>query len=95
MRDIMQIPSLSRLRHTYLDPSMNLIFGQMRDEIDQNRKTRDETQNELQAFQFTPDRLELIYKLIDFIYHHFLFCLVKLVKCLWQDVKNYLKKMKN
>jgi hypothetical protein len=56
MRDMMQTPSLSRLRQTYLDPSINLIFGQMRDEINQNRKARDEAQNELQAFQFTSDR---------------------------------------
>jgi hypothetical protein len=56
MRDMMQVPSLSRLRQTYLDPSMNLIFSQMRDEIDQNRKARDETQNELQALQFTSNR---------------------------------------
>jgi hypothetical protein len=56
MRDIMQVPSLARLRQTYLDPSVNLIFGQMRDEIDQSRKARDEAQNELQALQFTPDR---------------------------------------
>ena len=56
MRDMMQTPSLSRLRQTYLDPSMNLIFGQMRDEIDQSRKARDEAQNELQAVQFTSNR---------------------------------------
>ena len=56
MRDMMQTSSLSRLRQTYLDPSMNLIFSQMRDEIDQSRKVRDEAQNELQAVQFTSNR---------------------------------------
>jgi hypothetical protein len=56
MRDMMQTPSLSRLRQTYLDPTMNLIFSQMRDEIDQSRKVRDEAQNELQAVQFTSNR---------------------------------------
>jgi hypothetical protein len=56
MRDMIQTPSLGRLRQTYLDPSINLIFGQMRDEIDQTRKSRDEAQNELQAWQFTSDR---------------------------------------
>ena len=56
MRDMMQTPSLGRLRQTYLDPSINLIFGQMRDEIDRSRKARDEAQKELQAWQFTPDR---------------------------------------
>lgn len=56
MRDMIQTPSLGRLRQTYLDPSINLIFGQMRDEIDRSRKARDEAQNELQAWQFTPDR---------------------------------------
>jgi hypothetical protein len=56
MRDMIQLPSLSRLRQTYLDPSINLIFGQMRDEIDQSNKAREEVQNERQAWQFTPDR---------------------------------------
>jgi len=56
MRDMMQTPSLGRLRQTYLDPSINLIYGQMRDEIENSRKARDEAQNELQAWQFTPDR---------------------------------------
>jgi len=55
MRDIMQTPSLGRLRQTYLDPSINLIYGQMRDEIEHSRKARDEAQNELQSWQFTPD----------------------------------------
>ncbi|CAF1116498.1 unnamed protein product [Adineta steineri] len=55
IRHLMQIPSLSRLRQTYLDPSINFIFDQMRAEIDQCRKARNEAQNELQAFQFTSD----------------------------------------
>jgi hypothetical protein len=55
MRDMMQTPSLGRLRQTYLDPSINLIYGQMREEIEHSRKARDEAQNELQAWQFTPD----------------------------------------
>ena len=56
MRDMMQTPSLARLRQTYLDPSINLIYGQMREEIEHSRKARDEAQSELQAWQFTPDR---------------------------------------
>jgi hypothetical protein len=69
---MMQTPSLGRLRQTYLDPSINLIYGQMRDEIDNSRKARDEAQNELQAWQFTSDRC------IDFLKNNllikFLFC---------------------
>ena len=57
MRDMIQTPSLGRLRQTYLDPSINLIVGQMRDEIDRSRKARDEAQSELQGWQFTADRL--------------------------------------
>ena len=56
MRDMMQAPSLSRLRQAYLDPSINLIYGKMREEIEQCRKAREEAQNELQSWQFTPDR---------------------------------------
>jgi len=55
MRDMIQTPSLNRLRQTYLDPSINLIFGQMRDEIDRSRKAREEAQHELEALRFTPD----------------------------------------
>ena len=56
MRDMMQTPSLGRLRQSYLDPSINLIFGQMRDEVDRSRKAQADAHNELQAWQFTPDR---------------------------------------
>lgn len=55
MRDMMQTPSLGRLRQTFLDPSINLIYGQMRDEIEHSRKAREDAQNELQAWQFTSD----------------------------------------
>lgn len=55
MRHMMQAPSVTRLRQTYLDPSINLIFGHMREEIEQTRLARDEAQNELQACQFTSD----------------------------------------
>ncbi|CAF1151334.1 unnamed protein product [Adineta ricciae] len=55
MRDMMQTPSLARLRQTYLDPSINLIYGQMREEIENSRKACDEAQNELHALQFTAD----------------------------------------
>jgi len=54
LRDI-QAPSLARLRQTYLDPAINLIFQQMREELEQCRKAKEEAQNELQAWQFTPD----------------------------------------
>ncbi|CAF1243432.1 unnamed protein product [Adineta steineri] len=55
MRDMIQTPTLGRLRQTYLDPSVNLIYGQMREEIEHSRKARDEAQNELQAWKFTSD----------------------------------------
>lgn len=55
MRDMMQTPSLNRLRQTYLDPSINLIYGKMRDEIEHCRKARDEAQNELHSLKFTSD----------------------------------------
>ncbi|CAF5039976.1 unnamed protein product, partial [Rotaria socialis] len=52
---MMQTPSFSRLRQTYLDPSINLIYGKMRDEIEHSRKAREEAQKELHSWQFTPD----------------------------------------
>ncbi|CAF0936401.1 unnamed protein product [Didymodactylos carnosus] len=54
LRDV-QVPSFTKLRQTYLDPAINLIFQRMRDELDACRKAREEAQNELQAWQFTPD----------------------------------------
>ena len=93
MRDMIQTPSLNRLRQTYLDPSINLIFGQMRDEIDRNRKAREEAQNELQAWQFTPDRFVPIRS--TWIVVHPRFSSVKLEKCSWQDVKSYWTKTNN
>ena len=56
IRDMMQTPSLARLRQTYLDPSINLIYGQMRDEIEHTRKARDDAQSDLQSREFTPER---------------------------------------
>lgn len=56
IREMMQTPPLARLRQTYLDPSINLIYGQMRDEIEHTRKARDDAQSDLQSREFTPDR---------------------------------------
>ena len=72
MRVMMQTPSLNRLRQTFLDPSINLIFGQMRDEIERTRKARDETQNELDACQFTPDRFASVSHFELTLIFHFL-----------------------
>ncbi|KAH7937624.1 hypothetical protein HPB49_013775 [Dermacentor silvarum] len=45
-----------QLRAAMLDPAVNLLFERMRHEVDSMRSRLEETQNELSAWKFTPDR---------------------------------------
>lgn len=51
-----QIPSVAQLRSALLDPAVNLMFEKMRKEMDTVKARLEETQNELSAWKFTPDR---------------------------------------
>lgn len=52
--------SAVQLRSSLLDPAVNLLIEHMRRELDKAKSTLEETQNELSAWKFTPDRLLLI-----------------------------------
>jgi hypothetical protein len=50
-----QVPSTSQLRSTLVDPGVNAVLQQLRKELEESRKKQQETQEELNAWKFTPD----------------------------------------
>lgn len=44
------------LKHSLLDPAVNLLFERMKRDFDTTKAKMEETQNELAAWKFTPDR---------------------------------------
>lgn len=44
------------LKHCLLDPAVNLLFERLKRDLDSARTKMEETQNELSAWKFTPDR---------------------------------------
>lgn len=50
---------MSALRSAVLDPAVNLLLLKLRQELALARTRVEETQNELSAWKFTPDRLVL------------------------------------
>lgn len=51
-----QSPSASQLRTMLLDPAINAMFQRMAKEMDESKEKLKQTQNELSAWKFTPDR---------------------------------------
>ena len=49
-------PNVGALRSTLLDPAVNLIITKMKKELDETKKKLEDTQNDLNAWKFTPDR---------------------------------------
>lgn len=47
------------VKSSLLDPALNLLFEKMKRELDNSKTKLEETQNELAAWKFTPDRLDL------------------------------------
>lgn len=52
-----EAPGVSALRSAVLDPAVNLLLLKLRQELAAARTRVEETQNELSAWKFTPDRL--------------------------------------
>lgn len=50
------MPGNGALRNTLLDPAVNLLLQRLRQELSETRTRLDDTQNELSAWKFTPDR---------------------------------------
>ncbi len=46
----------SGLRNSLLDPVVNLLFEKMKEELADSKKRLEESQQELNAWKFTPDR---------------------------------------
>lgn len=50
---------MAQLRSALLDPAVNLLFERMRKEMESLKARLEETQNELSAWKFTPDRCSI------------------------------------
>lgn len=51
-----QTQNTAQLRSLLLDPAVNLVFQRMAKEMDESQEKLKQTQNELSAWKFTPDR---------------------------------------
>lgn len=49
-------PSAAALRSTLLDPAVNILIQKLRQELITTKAKLEDTQNELSAWKFTPDR---------------------------------------
>jgi hypothetical protein len=70
---ITQAPSASALRSALLDPAVNILIQKLRQELITTKGKLEDTQNELSAWKFTPDRsveLQCIYKKTLQLYYH-------------------------
>ena len=59
-----QAASAVSLRSSLLDPAVNLLIQHLRKELEKAKSALEETQNELSAWKFTPDRLLKFRKLL-------------------------------
>lgn len=51
-----QISSIATLKSSLLDPAVNIIVQKLKNELSSTKASLEETQNELNAWKFTPDR---------------------------------------
>lgn len=58
-------PSSAQLQSMLLDPAVNLLFMQMKRELDTFRSQLEQSQKDLAAWKFTPDRYCLLLTLIN------------------------------
>lgn len=49
-------PTPGSLRSTLLDPAVNFVIQRMKKELEETKKKLEDTQNDLNAWKFTPDR---------------------------------------
>ena len=60
-------PSAAALRSTLLDPAVNILIQRLRQELVITKAKLEDTQNELSAWKFTPDRYIISYSPFSFI----------------------------
>lgn len=51
-----QVPSAASLRSALLDPAVNILIQKLRQELVTTKAKLEDTQSELSAWKFTPDR---------------------------------------
>jgi len=56
MRNSIQSKSLSSLKCSLQDPAVNILIQRLRKDLSATKTRLEETQNELNAWKFTPDR---------------------------------------
>nr|SVE73886.1 EOG090X0FYD [Daphnia atkinsoni] len=56
----LQAGTTTSLRSSLLDPAVNVLIQHLRGELEKSKSALEETQNELSAWKFTPDRLFLL-----------------------------------
>ena len=65
-----QAPNAVSLRSSLLDPAVNLLIQHLRKELDKAKSSLEETQNELSAWKFTPDRFPNLFSFFFFPGHY-------------------------
>lgn len=65
-------PSSAQLQSMLLDPAVNLLFMQMKHEMDTCRSQLEQSQKDLAAWKFTPDRYYCLLPLMCEFYSLFL-----------------------
>lgn len=65
-----QAPSAVALRSALLDPAVNILIQKLRQELITTKSKLEDTQNELSAWKFTPDRLAKVFSIyvLKYIY---------------------------
>jgi hypothetical protein len=52
------------IKVTFVDPSVNAIIIQLKKELDEMKKKKEELQNELTATKFNPDRCNILFEFL-------------------------------
>lgn len=65
-----QAPSAAALRSALLDPAVNILIQKLRQELITTKSKLEDTQNELSAWKFTPDRLAKVSSIYVLKYIH-------------------------
>lgn len=63
-----QADGTSQLKSMLLDPAVNIVFQRISKEMEEAQEKLKQTQNELSAWKFTPDRcISLFMPLVTFV----------------------------